>query len=1803
MVTSPPARSTDERGSEAPASVPPRSSSPALRSHSSPELRRLPQLAGGDARRAARLGGGSSSGGRGHAKEAASSDVAGSDVQGVPPRSTFARQISQVGQRLSQRSKSEGNPLRRGPSVSTSKLQARYEARGGIMVGATLGKPVSRVSPLPHSPCPPARQSSSPALLVQQDACARGRASSPDLRPSLAKHASRTMSLRTLRDNSVPSRTGVLPHQKPAPLGSVHPHGHVKLVWDGVLSVLILYYALIIPYRIAFLDAAHGPWRAVDWAVDAFFFADICLNFVTGVPSLAADERALSAARAQPLGGAPDDAIVAARDDISYDRRLIATRYARGWLAFDVFSTIPFDRIVQASIDGHVSTANAAWLRSAKLLRVARLFRLAKLIRLLRLNQTVVKLEERGVVPPLLLRFLKLLFAVALSGHYVACMLMMGATFATEDEGSGLGGATEPGAQHTGERTWMEIYGHDDNPKEEQYVIAMYWAFATMTTIGYGDITASLRRLDEVLVSLLAELIGIVVFSYIISTMRSLSQSFDLRLRLYREKISQVRDFMQARKIDRVVQQRVRAFYSYYYERRSVFDEGRILSEVSNALRITMAYEAHQQMLRPIPFFQQTRDKAFIAAIGSALRPFPAERRDVICYEGTVIADMYWIVQGTILCERMAVPPAPPEPPEEPPAEPAHGMACTDYTSGAEASPLNRASLASGSAPSPPASAPCQYARQLSTIESVTGQSASGGGEGRLSAADVPTAETSNSLHSQPASSVGRLGGGGARAGGPQRTTSLRQRLARLSMRSTRSADSEVANDVEAIGSLGAGEHFGDISLLLNLRQRATCIAAGHCDLLWLSRAGLEHVLMAFPRMRDDLLASIKAKRQLSIFHALQDEAVDAELERLRRERVEQRFRRRVAKLAAMKGGQGGGAGAGSEVSSVAPYGSCMAYSGLLQRGASCGGLYSVSATGSPTHLCRSFSTGATHLQRSESQAPGSGQATGFPSPAESERYPAGASAGGGAPTTSGGALLLPPSAGAAARSGPVSASDEPNTPSPYAESAKGAADAPLAVLCSESAQLGRSVSSPAPGRSARVAPMAGARAISQDGSGKSTLSASLRIEAGGGGGARLSNGGAGFGCTGQPGCVQQPLPFGGAAAVPPSRNSHYENRSGGVSRPSGLSRHASSGVAPAYTMGSLKHSRAVLSRSASCSFTPESSFGKQPSSARASCPSAVGSAGAGAGGDESSRGDLMGRPPLQKKRSMMHLSVESTHQRQLADCRARWLVHPQHPLKLGWDIFLSLLICYSALMVPYRVLMLASVQGGWLFLELAFDCVFMVDICLSLRTAYMDEGGAIVLQPGLIARNYLRTWFLIDFVSSLPYDYIISEDMSVGHGSTLSPAILQLLRMLRLVRLLKLARLLKLGRIMGKLQEEGWINPSTLELGKLIVYLMLLVHLSGCIWHFVAASSSEEQTWLRAVDTEGLPTHHLYFLSIYWALTTMSTIGYGDIVAQNQTEYCFAMVVMMLGASVFGVMIGGMTDLVDHLDPEGQRKAQRMAQIKEYLRERSFPHALQLQIVQYYTHYLNDFADIETGQVILNELPPPLRTEIMLALNQPIIEKVLFLKDRDAQFIVSVCVRLRPMFATLQEKIYTEGEVRGSPCARRDLCFHLSCRAASRPAADHSPRLRLTRASVARCADPHFAFPRAAAAALLPCPRLRAAIPVLGLQVGLEMYFVQSGELKAEVGRNPPKLFETYYDGCGPAPSRAPVAHAPCPAASRTPSRSWQLRASPRVSALPREQVSLWRALHLPCRPCARGDCHGCHLLLAFRLLEARPG
>ena len=108
-------------------------------------------------------------------------------------------------------------------------------------------------------------------------------------------------------------------------------------------------------------------------------------------------------------------------------------------------------------------------------------------------------------------------------------------------------------------------------------------------------------------------------------------------------------------------------------------------------------------------------------------------------------------------------------------------------------------------------------------------------------------------------------------------------------------------------------------------------------------------------------------------------------------------------------------------------------------------------------------------------------------------------------------------------------------------------------------------------------------------------------------------------------------------------------------------------------------------------------------------------------------------------------------------------------------------------------------------------------------------------------------------------------------------------------------------------------------------------VHILGCFWFYVAAGAAEagyEVTWVTSYDggyaaTASVSEQYLY--SVYWALTTLTTVGYGDIVPANNMERAYCLFAMLIGAMMFGYMMSTIGVMVTQMDKEAQARTRRV--------------------------------------------------------------------------------------------------------------------------------------------------------------------------------------------------------------------------------------------------------------------------------------
>eukprot|EP01043_Picozoa_sp_COSAG02_P083297 COSAG02_NODE_21344_length_792_cov_1.113997_1_plen_173_part_10 len=168
----------------------------------------------------------------------------------------------------------------------------------------------------------------------------------------------------------------------------------------------------------------------------------------------------------------------------------------------------------------------------------------------------------------------------------------------------------------------------------------------------------------------------------------------------------------------------------------------------------------------------------------------------------------------------------------------------------------------------------------------------------------------------------------------------------------------------------------------------------------------------------------------------------------------------------------------------------------------------------------------------------------------------------------------------------------------------------------------------------------------------------------------------------------------------------------------------------------------------------------------------------------------------------------------------------------------------WVAIVVPYRLGFDITVHlWSWTFwMDALIDLFFISDLILNFRTAYYLPTGFLETNVREIRRHYLRTWFFVDFIASLPMTYVSAVTTALSGEDDMSEGGSRLVRSTRVIRLSKLLRMARLKRIIGR---HGSMVEFTAYVNSLFTFLGILyaAHLVACGWYFV--STLHEQSWI----------------------------------------------------------------------------------------------------------------------------------------------------------------------------------------------------------------------------------------------------------------------------------------------------------------------------------------------------------------------
>ncbi|XP_066586736.1 potassium voltage-gated channel subfamily H member 8 isoform X2 [Prorops nasuta] len=336
---------------------------------------------------------------------------------------------------------------------------------------------------------------------------------------------------------------------------------------------------------------------------------------------------------------------------------------------------------------------------------------------------------------------------------------------------------------------------------------------------------------------------------------------------------------------------------------------------------------------------------------------------------------------------------------------------------------------------------------------------------------------------------------------------------------------------------------------------------------------------------------------------------------------------------------------------------------------------------------------------------------------------------------------------------------------------------------------------------------------------------------------------------------------------------------------------------------------------------------------------------------------------------------------------------------KSCWDWLILLATFYVAIIVPYNASFI-NIDRPTMVSDVVVEALFIIDIVLNFRTTYVSRKGEVVSNSKSIALNYVKSWFFVDLVAALPFDFLYASDVysgeESGHGN---------------IHLVKLTRLLRLARLLQKM--DRYSQYSAVILTMLMLFFILVAHWLACIWYVIAEKERLRNDkdwdlgWIHTlaerlkITVQNVTHTESYITALYFTCSSLTSVGFGNVSANTFSEKLFSICTMLIGALMHAVVFGNVTAIIQRMYSRRSLYQTKLRDLKDFLVLHQIPEELKQRMQDYFQTMwsLNHGIDIDEVYTLINDprsqtlrqFPEELRGDVSMHLHREILSLPIF--------------------------------------------------------------------------------------------------------------------------------------------------------------------------------------------------------------------
>ncbi|CAD8052426.1 unnamed protein product [Paramecium sonneborni] len=219
-----------------------------------------------------------------------------------------------------------------------------------------------------------------------------------------------------------------------------------------------------------------------------------------------------------------------------------------------------------------------------------------------------------------------------------------------------------------------------------------------------------------------------------------------------------------------------------------------------------------------------------------------------------------------------------------------------------------------------------------------------------------------------------------------------------------------------------------------------------------------------------------------------------------------------------------------------------------------------------------------------------------------------------------------------------------------------------------------------------------------------------------------------------------------------------------------------------------------------------------------------------------------------------------------------------------------------------------------------------------------------------------------------------------------------------------------------------------TIDLISLIIQIYYFAHIIACIWHYVGfKSESLGNTWLIDNHLEDKSIWSKYNAAFYWATMTMTTVGYGDVVAINEIEKIVASMVMFLSSCAFAYTMSSIGIILKNIYDTQLTYKKNLIQITQFMMKNNVDEQIQGRIRNYLNSqiYQEKKENMDDVNNILNSLPFNLQQDLNADIQARVIKQIkLIINHFSKSTQIQVAKNLQLISLLAGDVVYKQGDL-----------------------------------------------------------------------------------------------------------------------------------------------------------------------------------